>query len=81
VPVGQMIRRDDIKHVDLVRRSQPVTVTGGDNVRIRITGDALDTGGLGDTIRVRLGKSRRSQRVIRGVVTGVGMVRLAEGTL
>lgn len=81
VPIGQMIRRSDLKAVDLVKRSQPVTVTGGESVSIRITGDALDSGGYGDTIRVRLGHSRKDRREVRGVVTGVGMVRLADGGL
>ncbi len=85
VPVGQMIHVDDLKVVDLVRRSQPVTVvgsvSGGDSVSIRITGDALDSGGYGDTIRVRLGDSRENYREVRGVVSGVGTVRLADGGL
>lgn len=85
VPVGQMIRTDDFKSVDLVKRSQPVTVvgsvSGGDGVSMRITGDALDSGGYGDTIRVRLGDSRENYREVRGVVSGVGTVRLADGGL
>jgi flagella basal body P-ring formation protein FlgA len=76
VPVGQMVQASDLKAVDLVKRSQPVTVIGGDNVSIRITGDALDSGSYGDTIRVRLGDSRKNRREIRGVVTGVGTVQL-----
>jgi flagella basal body P-ring formation protein FlgA len=81
VPVGQMIHESDLKSVDLVKRSQPVTVIGGDNVSIRITGDALDSGGYGDTIRVRLGDSRKNRREVRGIVTGVGTVRLTDGGL
>lgn len=78
VPAGEMLRHEDLKSVDLVKRSQPVTVIGGDNVSIRITGDALDCGGYGETIRVRLGDSRKNRREIRGVVTGVGTVRLVD---
>jgi flagella basal body P-ring formation protein FlgA len=85
VPAGQMVRASDLKTVDLVRRSQPVTVTGSvagsEDVDVRITGDALDSGGYGDTVRVRLGDSRKNYREIRGVVVGVGTVRLAEGNL
>ena len=85
VPVGQMIRAGDLRLVDLVKRSQPVTVigsvTGGEGVSIRITGDALDSGGYGDTIRVRLGDSRENYREVRGVVSGVGTVRLTDGGL
>jgi flagella basal body P-ring formation protein FlgA len=85
VPVGQMIRTGDLKLVDLVRRSQPVTVIGSvtdsEAVSMRITGDALDSGGYGDTIRVRLGDSRENYREVRGVVSGVGTVRLTDGGL
>ncbi len=81
VPAGRMIREADIKSVDLVKRSQPVTVIGGGSISIRVLGDALDSGGYGDTVRVRLGDSRRSRRIVRGVVTGVGTVKLVEGSL
>ena len=85
VPAGQMVRSSDLKTVDLVRRNQPVTVTGSvagsEDVDIRITGDSLDSGGYGDTVRVRLGNSRKNYREIRGVVVGVGMVRLQDGNL
>lgn len=85
VPVGQMVRAGDLKTVDLVRRSQPVTVIGGDvgpgEVSIRLTGDALDSGGYGDVVRVRLGDNRKNYREIRGTVVGVGAVRLNEGNL
>jgi flagella basal body P-ring formation protein FlgA len=85
VPVGQMVRASDLRSVDLVKRSQPVTVigsvSGNDSVSMRITGDALDSGGYGDTVRVRLGDSRENYREVRGVVSGVGVVRLMDGGL
>jgi len=85
VPAGQMVRLSDLKSVDLVRRSQPVTVVGAApgsaNVNMRITGDALDSGGYGDTIRVRLGNSRDNYREVRGLVVGVGTVQMTEGSL
>ncbi len=85
VPVGQMVHAGDFKSVDLVKRSQPVTVIGSvadsAGVSVRITGDALDSGGYGDTIRVRLGDSRATHREVRGVVSGVGLVRLTDGGL
>ncbi|MFQ5806192.1 MAG: flagellar basal body P-ring formation chaperone FlgA [Phycisphaerae bacterium] len=81
VPAGQMVRESDLKSVDLVKRSQPVTVVGGENVSIRISGDALDSGGYGDTVRVRLGDSGKNRREVRGVVIGVGRVRLTDGGL
>ena len=80
VPVGGVVASDAIKAVDLVVRSRPVTVTGeGSAVQVRLTGVALDSGGYGDTVRIRMGDSRQDRRTLRGVVTGLGTVRLAEG--
>lgn len=78
VPVGQMLRSKDIQAVDLVKRSKPVTVEGGGSVSIRVTGVALDNGGYGEVVRVRLGDNKKNKREVRGVVTGVATVRLSE---
>lgn len=80
VPVGQMLTRDDLKAVDMVTRAQRVRVTsGGAGVSLELNGVALESGALGDTIRVRLGESRTDRRTVRGVVTGFGIIRLLEG--
>ena len=80
VPIGQMLTRDDLKAVDMVTRAQRVRVTsGGAGVSLELNGVALESGALGDSIRVRLGESRTDRRTIRGVVTGFGIVRLLEG--
>lgn len=80
VPSGEMVQADAVKCVDLVRRSRPVTVLGdGTNVQVRLTGVALDSGGYGDRVRVRLGNSRKTRQQLRGIVTGLGTVRLVEG--
>jgi flagella basal body P-ring formation protein FlgA len=80
VPAGEMLRRGDVKAVDLVQRSRPVTVIGaGGGVSLQVTGIAIDAGGYGETVRVRLGESRKEQREVRGVVTGIATVRIAEG--
>ena len=76
-----MIRPGNLKSVDLVRRSQPVTVVGGESVSIRLNGEALDSGGYGETIRVRVGNSRSNRREVRAMITGVGTVRLVEGRI
>jgi flagella basal body P-ring formation protein FlgA len=79
VPAGELLHAGDIKSVDLVQRSRPVTVTGGSgNLALRLTGVALDSGGYGQTVRVRLGDSRKDRREVRGVVTGVATVQLTE---
>lgn len=82
VPRGDIVGADAIQPVDLVRRSRPVTVVGaGDSVQIRLTGVALDSGGFGDVVRVRLGQTRDDRRTVQGVVTGLGTVRIDEGVL
>ena len=79
VPAGQMVSKSDLKSVDLVRRSRPVTVTrSGRSVQVRLTGVAMDSGGFGDTVRVRVGETRSNRGVLRAVVTGPGTVRVTE---
>jgi len=77
---GQMLTGASVQPVDLVRRSRPVTLlSDAGAVQVRLTGVALDSGGYGDVVRVRTGDVRRERRVLRGVVTGLGTVRLMEG--
>ncbi|MCG3127633.1 MAG: hypothetical protein CHACPFDD_02500 [Phycisphaerae bacterium] len=78
---GRMIEPRQLKRVDLVTRSSPISIVGElGSVSIRTTGIALDSGGYGETVRIRLGDSARQRRDVRGVVTGVGTVKLAGGT-
>lgn len=82
VAAGEMIRPTDVKSEDLVKRSRPVTIVGADhNISIQLHGVALDSGGYGDNVRVRIGDTRKNRRELRGIVTGVATVRLAEGEL
>ncbi|QOJ14721.1 MAG: flagellar basal body P-ring formation protein FlgA [Planctomycetia bacterium] len=77
IPAGEMIRADHLKAVDLVKRSTPVTVLGdGAAVSLRVVGVALDAGGYGDVVRVRLGEGRNDRREVRGIVTAVSTVRI-----
>jgi flagella basal body P-ring formation protein FlgA len=80
VAAGELVPSGALKSVDLVRRSRPVTLLGGSaNVELRTTGVAMDSGMLGDTVRVRVGQSRDDRKVLRGVVVSLGTVRLLEG--
>jgi len=80
IPAGEMVAMGDLKAMDLVRRSRPVTVVNdGGAVKLRLTGVALDSGTYGDDVRVRLGDGRDRRQIVRGVVTGLGTVRLVEG--
>ena len=72
---GDLLTPDALEPRDLVLRSRPVTVVGGGAVQINVSGIALDTGRLGDSVRVRLGDGRQ-RREVRGTVTGIGTVRI-----
>ncbi len=78
VPEGQLLTPADIDEVELVKRSRPVTVLSDGPIAVRAAGVALDSGGFGETVRVRLGESRRERREMRAVVVGVATVRLSE---
>ncbi len=78
VPAGELVQPDALKIGDLVARTRPVTVLSDNpNVQVRLSGVALDSGGYGDSVRVRVGDARREKKVLTGVVAGVGTVRLA----
>ncbi|MGE0481720.1 MAG: flagellar basal body P-ring formation chaperone FlgA [Phycisphaerae bacterium] len=82
VPAGGMLRPRDTRPVELVRRARPVTITGADSgVRLRLSGVALDSGALGERVRVRLGESRADRREVRAEVTGLGTVRMVSDSL
>lgn len=75
---GQIHARD-LASVDLVRRSRPVRVVGQvEGISLRTTARALESGALGDEIRVRLGSRRDAQRDLVARVIGPGEVRLIE---
>ncbi len=80
IPEGQLLRRDDLQAADLVKRSAGVRVFSSGPVGVRLQGTALDNGTYGERVRVRLGDTRSSRRVVHGEVTGLGEVRLLEET-
>ena len=81
VPVGELVPSEALKTGELVVRTRPVTVIGDNaSVQVRLSGMALDSGGYGDSVRVRVGETARDRKVLQAKVTGVGTVRLAEGT-
>lgn len=81
VTAGEMLKAQDVESADMVKRSRPVSVVSAGPVAVRAVGVALDSGGYGDSVRVRLGESRKDRREVRGVVVGVGTVQLAEDGL
>lgn len=68
---GAVIQRSQLQAPELVHRRQPVTVAAsGPGFRVTRQGQALQDGGLGDTVRVRLA----DRSTVTGVVTGPGLV-------
>lgn len=79
VPPGELLTAKCVKSVDLVKRSAPVALVGaGGAVQLRVTGVALDSGGHGEVVRVRVGDGRKDRREVRGVVIAAGTVRIVE---
>lgn len=78
VPAGQMVTSADVQDAALVQRLRPITIVSTGDVQVRLNGTALESGGYGETIRVRLGDSRKSRREIRAVITGVGEARMLD---
>ena len=70
---GQALRRHDIRSRTLVDRGQAVTIeSGGAGFLVRRQGEALDTGGMGESIRVQLDR----RNTLRGRITAQGTVRV-----
>lgn len=74
---GAMLTRADLKPMDMVKSSRPVTVLRDGQIALRLSGTARDSGRFGDTVRVWVGDVKQ-RREVRGVVTGVGTVTLSE---
>lgn len=74
---GEMLTRADLKAVDMVQSSRPVTVVSDGPVSMRISGIARDSGHYGDSVRVWLGDGKQ-RREVRGTVSGLGIVTLSE---
>jgi len=68
------IRKDEITTRQLVERGGTVTmVYKAKNLEISTTGQSLDKGSLGDTVRVRNGKSGA---IVSGTVAGSNLVKV-----
>jgi len=68
------IRKDEITTRQLVERGGTVTmVYRANNLEISTTGQSLDKGSLGDTVRVRNGKSGA---IVSGTVAGSNLVKV-----
>lgn len=74
IAAGKALRPEQIESQQLVRRGQRVTIlarTG--NLEVRLTGEALMSGAVGERIRI---KNASSERIIEGVVQATGLVRV-----
>lgn len=71
---GQVLRRSDLVLQAMVKRGEPVAlVAGGGGFEVRTAGRALADAGEGDVVRV---ENLRSRRVVSGVVSAPGEVRI-----
>lgn len=72
---GSPVRATDIQRPVMVAKgSVVVLVLSVPNMRLTAKGRALDSGGLGDTVRV---SNSQSKNVVDGVVTGTNQVRVS----
>lgn len=77
IPAGELVRPSAVRAARLVRRGERVVLAaGGDTVRIRMGGRALEDGAAGERISVR---NLSSDRVVEGVVAEAGLVVVNTG--
>lgn len=70
---GQPVRRHDVRSIPVVERGQAVTVeSGGTGFVVRRQGKALDTGAMGESIRIQLDR----RNTLNATVTDQGTVRV-----
>lgn len=75
LPAGSPLNNEVLAHPQLVKRGQRVTLLAkNESLSIRITGDALSSGAIGDMVRVR---NLASKRIIEGVVVAAGTVEIS----
>lgn len=72
--VGAVLTANVLTQPRIVQRGQSVTLLAeGTGIVVRMAGEALQDGTLGERIRVR---NTRSRRIVEGVVDGPGVVRV-----
>lgn len=75
VQTDQVILASFLEQQDLVRKGDQVVITAQTpSVNVRMPGEALSSGALGEQINVR---NLRSQRIIRARITGAGQVEVS----
>ncbi len=71
---GEPVTHARVRAPQLIKRGERVTLQGGNDVfQIRMSGEALSDGALGDRIRVR---NRSSDRIVEGRILEDGSVRV-----
>ena len=74
MPAGAVLQADDVGGDDALKRGDPVTlVSRAGGMEVRMGGRAMGAGKLGSTISV---ENTASRRIIRGRVTGPGLVEV-----
>lgn len=69
---GDLLRKRQLAAALLVKRGDEVRIVArNEGIEVQVSGEALDSGGIGDVVRVR---NRSSGNVLRARVTGAGDV-------
>lgn len=75
ISAGRPVRADEVQSPQLVRKGAAVQMLyRSAGMEIKATGEALEPGGMGDTIRIR---NEASKAVVHGVVSGPDEVTVA----
>jgi len=75
LPMGSIVETSQFKAQILVNRGDLITLVATvGNMEVRMRGEALANGGLGQRVKV---KNSSSERIVEGVVDAAGVVRIA----
>jgi len=71
---GHILKTSDLTPIQLVKYGTPVSVTvSKKSLRMKLMASPLDTGKLGDTVKL---KNRNSKKIFYGTVTGINKVKV-----
>lgn len=74
LPMGSIVQASQFKAQTLVHRGDLITLVAAvGNMEVRVRGEALANGGLGQRVKV---KNSSSQRIVEGIVDAAGVVRI-----
>ncbi|MEY3196980.1 MAG: hypothetical protein RLZZ59_348 [Pseudomonadota bacterium] len=76
IAVGTLIRNSDLSKPTLIRQNDSISIVySNDNIKLRTSGVALESGAIGDYIKVR---NENTGIVVHGVVKGKNLVEVGD---